>query len=176
MKKRFIFGLLALMIIGATLFTLEKTGVTNFYSTEPSTTETEDKRGVNDVDYSPATDSDNDDINARKEDGSIDEEPAAPGEDTTIQIVFIASSQDNAGGPLIIRSQLYGVAGGTCNLTLTNGSTIQKSTSVELQNTTYSCRFDVPKNELSSGNWDVKLEVVTEDGRRNEATTSATIN
>ncbi len=177
LKKRFLIAGIVLILMGGVLFTLEKTGVTNFYSRGTDVSdETAGKRGVNDVDYSPASDSDNDDINARKEDGSIDQEPNTPDKDTAIQIVFIASSQDTNGGPLIIRTQLYGVTSGTCNLTLTNGGSVQKSSSVELQNTTYTCRFDVPKNELPDGNWDVKLEVVTQDGRRNEATTSTTIN
>ncbi len=177
MKKRFLIAGIVLILMGGVLFTLEKTGVTNLYGQDKDASkETSSKHTSDDFDYTPATDTDNDDINSKKEDGSLDQTPNTPDKDTDINIVLIASSQDSAGGPLVIRSQVYGITGGTCNLSLTNGDTIRKSASVELQNTTYSCRFDVLRNELSNGNWNIKLEVVTEDGRHNEVTATTTIN
>ncbi len=178
-KKRNVLAVFLVLVLAAgVLFGLEKTNITNLISTKPADTTTETERGVNDVDYSPATDTDNEDINQKKEDGSILISNDPPAFDSSIEIVFIANSQDGGEGkPLVIRTQLHGVNDGTCKLTLTKGSqSVEKSSSIKQSNTYFVCDgFDIPKSELTNGNWDISLLVTEGDGRYNEATTSATI-
>lgn len=166
-----------LLIVGA-LFTLERANVINLYGSEKQVEDTTPTGQVNDIDYSPATTTDNEDINAKKESGEIEQEPAAPTNDTTIQITFIANAQDYSGGQLEVRTLLSGVTDGDCALTLTKGSTvIKKQSNIVQQNTSFMCEpFIIPYSELVNGDWTIKLKVASGDGRINEASTSTTIN
>lgn len=177
-KKPFILIVLALLVaVGAGLI-LEKTDVIDLYSSGEKLEDTTAQSKVNVVDYSPATTTDNEDINAKKEAGTVDQAPVAPTNDTAIQITFIANAQDFSGGQLEVRTLLNGVTDGACALTLTKGSTvIEKQSNVVQQNTTFQCEaFIVPYSELANGDWQIKLKVTSGDGRTNEASTSTTIN
>ena len=178
-KKSLYLIALALLTIACIGLILERTNVINLYngwSDDPlSQTDTETVEGI---DYSPASSTDNDDINNRKANGTVDQEPVAPTNDTSIQITFIANAQDTSGGQLEVRTLLNGVTDGTCALTLTKGSSsIEKTSSVARQNTSFVCEaFIVPYSELTNGDWTIKLKVTSGDGRTNEASTSTTIN
>lgn len=176
-KNLFYLMVLGLLAIVGILFLLEKTNVTNFYKSESKTTAVGDHGNVNVVDYNPATTTDNKDINARKEAGTVDQAPSIPTDDTTIQITFIANAQDTSGGQLEIRTILSGVTDGVCALTLTKNSTIiKKQSDVMQQNTYFQCEaFIIPYSELENGDWQIKLKVTSGDGRTNEATTTTTI-
>lgn len=177
-KKPFYIVALALLAVAGIFLMLEKTNVTNFYESASKTATVSNQGKVNDVDYNPATTTDNEDINAKKASGTVDQEPTTPTNDTTIQITFIANSQDSSGGQLEVRTLLGGVTDGTCALTLTKGSTnIEKTSNVARQNTSFLCEaFIVPYSELTNGDWQIKLKVTSGDGRTNEASTSTTIN
>lgn len=176
-KKLLPAALVLIVIAAGAFFFLEKRGITHFYGVGKNPVETTDGRGVNDVDYSPATTTDNEDIEAKKESGEIANNPAAPTKDTAITISFIASAQDSSQGPLVIRALLGGVTDGTCTLTLDqNGAMTTKSAPVQQQNTTFGCAgFDVPFTEIKTGEVKIRLSVETKDGRINEATASAQI-
>ena len=178
-SKRILLITATVVILAAgVVFGLQTTHVIDLYGKNDKTPEsTQDQVGK--IDYSPATTTDNEDINAKKEAGTVDQAPVAPTNDTSVQITFIANSQDSvSGGPLEIRTLLGGTTDGTCALTLTKGSTvIEKQKSVIQQNTTFQCEaFIVPYSELANGDWQIKLKVTSGDGRTNEATTSTTIN
>ncbi len=168
------------LLIGGLIFGLESTNIINLYDRQSNNPiEQTGTQETNNIDYSPATTTDNEDINAKKEAGTVDQAPAAPTNDTSVQITFIANSQDNVShGALEIRTLLGGVTDGNCTLTLTKGSTvILKSTTVAQQNTYFVCQaFSIPYSELANGDWQIKLKVTSGDGRTNEATTSTTIN
>jgi hypothetical protein len=170
-----VLALLALVAVG---LILEKTNVINLYSGGKKIEDTTAQSKVNVIDYSPATTTDNEDINAKKATGEIEQTPSTPTNDTAIQITFIANAQDFNGGQLEVRTLLNGVTDGTCALTLTKGSTvIDKQSNVIQQNTSFQCEaFIVPYSELTNGDWQIKLKVTSGDGRTNEASTSTTIN
>lgn len=178
-KKPLYLIALALLATAGIGLILERTNVINLYdgwSDDPlSQTDAETVEGV---DYSPASSTDNDDINNKKANGTVDQEPVTPTNDTSIQITFIANAQDANGGQLEIRTLLNGVTDGTCGLTLAKGSTvIEKTSNVIQQNTSFLCEaFIIPYSELELGDWTIKLKVTSGDGRTNEASTSTTIN
>ena len=178
--KRLLLVVIAVaLLIAGVIFGLESSNVINLYNQSPDETlEQSEIQNADDIDYSPATTTDNEDINAKKEAGTVDQEPVAPTNDTSVQITFIANAQDFSGGQLEVRTLLNGVTDGTCALTLTKGTTvIQKQSNVVQQNTTFQCEaFIVPYSELTNGAWQIKLKVTSGDGRTNEATTSTTIN
>lgn len=170
---------LVLLAIAGIGLLLEKTNMIDLYNSRSNDSLVQtDAETVEGVDYSPASSTDNDDINDKKASGTVDQEPTTPTNDTSIQITFIANAQDSSGGQLEVRTLLGGITDGSCNLTLTSGSTnITKSSSVVRQNSTFLCEaFIIPYSELSNGGWAIKLKVTSEDGRTNEASTSTTVN
>lgn len=169
----------ALIFITAAVLILEKTNIINLHNGRSGDQLNQtDAETVEGVDYNPASSTENEDINNKKATGTVDQAPAAPTNDTAIQITFIANAQDASGGQLEVRTLLSGVTDGKCDLTLAKGSsTIQKTSSVSRQNTYFICdAFIIPYSELSNGDWTIKLKVTSGDGRTNEASTSTTIN
>lgn len=180
MKRNILIALASLIVIGGVLFALEKTDVINLYGQGKTPADVvSDEKGVNEVDYSPANSTDNDDINAKKESGEIDQTPTPPTNDTSVQITYIAADQAGiSGGTLEIRMLLNGVTNGNCFLTLSKGSkTVNKSAAVVQQNNIFTCDgFNIPYSELENGEWQSTIKVTTDDGRSNEASTQITIN
>jgi len=166
-----------LLAIAGGVFLLEKNNVINLYSNDIQET-TAPQATVNDINYDPATTTDNEDINARKDNGTVDATPVIPTNDTSIQITFIANAQDVSGGQLEIRTLLNGVNDGSCALTLSKGpSEIKKSSTITKQNNYFICdAFIIPYTELTNGEWNIILRVTAGDGRTNEASTTTTIN
>jgi len=166
-----------LLAIAGAVFLLEKTNTINLFSNDAPKTITP-QATVNDINYDPATTTDNEDINAKKDNGTVDASPVVPTNDTSIEITFIANAQDVNGGQLEIRTLLSGVNDGSCALTLTKGtSEIKKSSKVVQQNNYFICdAFIIPYAELTNGEWDIILRVTAGDGRTNEASTTTTIN
>lgn len=75
-----------------------------------------------------------------------------------IVIVLSAASQDVSNGPIVIRSILEGANGGSCKYTLAkSGITKTYSSNVAFSGTYYSCNYDIPFSDLSSGLWTVTL-------------------
>ena len=177
MKKKLLITLTTILLLTAILFVLEKTRVINLYERlDKSPTQSETStRPVNDVDYSPASSTDNDDINKKKENGEIIMSPGS--QDTSIQITFIASNQDVIGGPISLGAIVSGVTDGTCEYTLRKDSlTIKKEASIIAQTGYYSCvALEIPYSELVNGSWDVKLSVTSSDGRTNASTAAVEV-
>lgn len=179
MKRSLLTIFCVVLLVGGILFGLESANVIDLHNnrTNQALDQTKSEQ-IEGVDYSPATSTDNDDINTKKANGTVDQEPVIPTNDTDIQITFIANAQDSYGGPLEIRTILEGVADGVCNLTLSYGSnSIKESSTILQQNNYFTCgAFSIPYNKLENGDWAIKLKITSGDGRVNEATTSTTIN
>ncbi len=143
------------------LFALEKTQLIDLYKKEvpsPASTET---HPVNDIDYSPASSTDNDEINQKKETGEVDK-PVVQNTSKSIGITLSAAGQDTKGGPVIVRTILSETSTGTCKLTLTKDSVVKTYQSEVInKGTYYSCNgFDIPFSDLSVGEWNLKLDVI----------------
>lgn len=146
---------------------LEKTRVTNIYTKPVSASLTTTSASVNSVDYSPATNTEKPSDFAKQQDVSAQTNNTQA---TAISITFSAAGQDNAGGPVLIRTILDGATGGSCAINLTKDSVVKSyTTSITWQGTYYSCNKDVPFADLSTGVWQLKL-VATQDTKQGTAT------
>ncbi len=143
---------------------LEKSQVTNFY-TKPVISTQNDTRPVNDVQYTPADPTDNDQINQEKQDGTIAIDPDTPEPTSPINVVLTAANQDTAGGPVVIRVLLTDVSSGSCDIKLQQDSTIKEFTkNVVNAGTYYNCEaLDVPVGDLSAGTWALTVTVASGD-------------
>jgi hypothetical protein len=122
------------------------------------------------VNYDPATEQDNKDIEERKnaddpKDTSDSVSPTAP-DDPTIGITLAAAGQDYPRGPVIARTVLSNATKGTCKLTLAKDAVkIERSAQIILQGNYYTCEgFDVAYGDVSPGSWKLTLAVTTDKG------------
>lgn len=167
-RKKLIFvsllGVLALFVLVALL---ENRNIINLYNKNNSIpysanpTPITGQEPADNIDYSPATSTDNEDINAKKADGTVDQSQPAPAPTEPIEITLSAAGQDTKGGPVIVRTILGKANGGSCNLILKKGAENKSYTSeVIWSGTYYTCEgFSVPFEDLSAGSWELKLSV-----------------
>ena len=152
----------AVLIVGFGLLFLEKAQITNFY-TKPNKQNVSTVRPVNDVQYTPADPTDNDETNQKKQDGTLDQNPAPAPPGSPINVVLAAAGQDNVGGPVVVRVLLTDVTTGTCTISLTNGATSKEYVkNVVNAGTYYNCEaLDIPIGELTPGSWNLAVTVTS---------------
>lgn len=159
LKKLLFWAISFALIASLSLFILEKSHVTNFYE-KPVTTgqTTSTTRPVNDVDYSPATTSEQDEADRTKQ-ALIDQANNPSQNQSNVTISLSAAGQDTVGGPLVVKALINGISSGTCNLKLTKDSIVKTYTaSVADFGSYYGCAgFSVPYNDLSNGTWQLTL-------------------
>jgi hypothetical protein len=146
----------ALLVLGA----LELFNVTHFFDSNKSTVPGVER--LPNVDYSPATTTDNEEINQQKQDGSLEEPTPVP---ETITLSFSRLTQDLT-NTVVVRALVSGATDGTCTLTFTQGShTLSRTAAVENKGNYYGCAgFDVPVSEFPvGGSWQAKLAVSAEN-------------
>jgi hypothetical protein len=147
-----------LLVLIFMVFVFEKTHVINLY-TKPIKTSPTAARPVNDISYAPATSTETEEGNQIKQ-ALIDQANNPPAPTSKVNVSLSAATQDVKGGPVIVRA-IVGTTGGTCSLTLSQGST-NKVYSSEVVNlgTYYGCKgFDIPASDLVSGQWQLNLKV-----------------
>lgn len=152
------------LIMSFALFILEKSQVTNLYTKPVSTVSTSpipNVAPVNTVDYTPATDPEKDEGDQIKQDAA-----AQDGQNSTtnnISVSLSAASQDEKGGPIVVRAIINGGNGGQCKVTLTgNGLSKELTAAVQNVGTYNSCEgFDIPITEISSGSYTLDLTVTS---------------
>lgn len=159
------------------LFVLEKTQVTNFYSKPVSNEVIYEENPVNKIDYSPADPTENDEINNKKESGELTNDnvdQTQPGE--PIDVVLTAAGQDNVGGPVVVRVLLTDVNNGTCSIKISKDDVVKQfNRQVVNAGTYYNCEaLDIPVSELSQGQWNLDVSVVSGD-RSGTATASVEV-
>ena len=141
------------------VFILEKSQIINVYS-KPVTDKvnpTESTATVNNVDYSPASSAETDTGQTIKDDTAKQgTEPSTPAKE--LAITLSAASQDEAGGPVIVRTIISGATGGNCTITMTKGTTVKTFTAtIASLGTYYGCNTDIPYSDLTDGTWQLKL-------------------
>jgi hypothetical protein len=175
MKLNKMLPIIVIVIFGALFIglILEKTGVTDFYS-KPKV-EIVAPRPVNDVKYEPATTTEQEEGQRRKQE--LINQYNNPEKQDSINITLSAATQDEPGGPIIVRALVDGTTSGTCTLTLTSGAkTITKTDVISNAGTYYTCKgFSVAKSEVSNGNWNLKL-VVENETKTGEASQKIEVN
>lgn len=79
-----------------------------------------------------------------------------------IVITVSTVGQDADAGDLIFRTILSSNSDGICSFKLSrNGVEKNFSSSIEFSGTYYSCNYNVPYQNLSSGNWDYQITVTS---------------
>ena len=144
-------------------FVLEKTRITNFYS-KPIAAQNTSIRPVNTVEYTPADPTDNEEINQKKANGTLDSTNQNSA-GTPINITITAATQDVAGGPVVIKLLLSNVTSGTCDVTLKQNEIAKSySASVISAGNYYTCDgFEIPLEDLSFGSWHMTAAVTSAD-------------
>lgn len=174
-KSHYLYIALGLaVLLGVLLFTLEKTGVTNFYTSTPSvytsddnTIDTLSTTPTNKVDYGPAKTEDATSV----PDKSSSPTPAAP---TNPDLSVVITNTRKSGDLYLIKAVISGTDSATCTATMSNGSQSATGSSgagmIEAQ---YSCKdLSIPLSQLvEPGEW--KLDLVVTD--KNGATASESI-
>jgi hypothetical protein len=147
------------------ILTLEKFQLINLY--KKPVTLSDNIRPVNSVDYSTPDPMDNKDINAAKNDGTIDKQPGTKPITVTITRVY----QDNV-NTLHIRTLVEGQNTGVCKLEMSNdiNEIYSKEVEISQQNNVFVCNgFDVPSQDIpASGEWTIKV-TATGGGASNSA-------
>jgi len=94
---------------------------------------------------------------------------------SNLNIAITALGQDQKNGPLIIRTIIDNITGGSCSYTLLNDFTKRSYTSdVLFSGTYYSCNYNVPFSELSSGKWIIRI-TATQDANTSSLEREVTI-
>lgn len=157
-------GLLGLAFLS--LFVLEKLRITNFINPPKAS----DSNLEQTIDNNPPTPE-------QKAAGDLQKKTTietVPDSGLTVSITAINSNND----PIQIRSVVNGASSssGNCTLNLTNGATTVTKTSATfaLPNSSTCQGFDINKNELSSGKWQLEL-IVNIDNKQSSVTDSFTL-
>jgi hypothetical protein len=81
-----------------------------------------------------------------------------------LNITTTALGQDQKQGPILIRTIVDNVTGGSCTYKLSKGSIIKNySSEVSFSGTYYSCNYTVPYSDLSAGTWTIKISVAQDN-------------
>ncbi len=117
---------------------------------------------VNKIDYSPSDPSANDEINQRKDTGSV-VPTTAPNTGVSASITRADQAAD---GTLQVRVLISGTSDGTCTLRLTKGeAAVTKEAAVVTKGTFMTCDgFDIAKDEVTTGTWKLSLSVTNANG------------
>lgn len=79
---------------------------------------------------------------------------------SNLAITITALGQDEKQGPVLIRTIVDNITGGTCTYTLKKSSTTKTySSDVTFSGTYYSCNYTVPFADLSAGSWTANITV-----------------
>lgn len=169
------FGAICGLVIGFGVLILEKAQLTNLY-TKPVNAAQANVRPVNDVQYTPASPTENDTVNEEKSNGSLDQTPTPPAAGSPIGVTLTAAGQDVSGGPVVVKVLLTDVTSGTCDITLKQGDTLKTySASIINAGTYYTCDgFEIPLNDLATGTWQLTATVTSAD-RSGTATQSVEV-
>lgn len=156
--KKYIIGILAaiiLIIMGGTFFYITRPKDNSKIEVNEST-----KKQTEQEDAEQAKSSDNKNSNQTQQ----------PSQQSTAQPSKVSINITNAsqqGGTLVINGLVSGATSGTCNLTLTNGSTkIQKAAAVGFQVSYYICQgYNIDVSEINpKGEWTATINLTSPNG------------
>lgn len=152
-----------IIISSLTLFMLEKTGVTNFYTSTPSDSSSSGVE-VNKINLDPPTDIEQNagDVQKEKNVQQQDSEPPTQGTKAASVIIVDSTQYDS-----IIEVRAFAsnvVKDGTCKITFTNDDTsFSKEVPAKADASTTPClALNVPRADFkTSGTWQVTVEYIT---------------
>lgn len=156
------------LILSFSIFVLEKSSVTNFYSKPTNHIDQPSPilgvSPVNTIDYSPTSDEEKSDGETIKQQAADQaNSPEQSTNNSTISVSLSAAGQDEKGGPIIVRTIVNGDSSGTCSVVIKNSNISKEYSAVVVNSGTYnSCNgFDIPVNEIPAGSYSLILTVVS---------------
>jgi hypothetical protein len=177
-KKLIIISAIAFLLVG---------GGTGYALYAAAKNKTDAPRGMNDVDYSPATDIEKQESEQHKADTApADQKPDTPTESNTapspqaqtISVTLVGVTQSEASKPVVIRANIEGTSAGTCEAVFkrTGQTDVTKTFPILFEATTARCQSaEIPSSEFSaSGTWDLTL--TAKNGSQTSNTASGTVN
>lgn len=142
--------------------TLEVTNVTNFISTSSDKVTTtgpteEQKKEESKINADKKSELLDDKRNEQKKEPG--DKPSKPDDNKPKNDITLRASQNEKN--VIVHSLIHGYSSGTCSLIATNGSKqVKQSAPILYQPQESTCEgFSINKNELGSGDWNIKLTV-----------------
>lgn len=96
---------------------------------------------------------------------SLEKDQAENQGDSTQDIPVSITAANQNGGTLQIRSLIESIiSDGTCTLTLSReGKKISKTSNIQSMSSSSTCQgFDIPVSDLSTGTWNISLDIATE--------------
>lgn len=151
-------SIVGVILLLAVLYTSFNTQITNFLtSSDSETTEAPMLEGTPAVDTPATNEQVSDGETIKKE--TIEKDQAEQTEDGNTAVVITRATQSEDGTIVQIRTLIETVTSGTCNLSIKNGGDLfETSVATQPLASTSTCRgFDVPLNELGSGEWNISI-------------------
>ena len=138
-----------------------------------SSTGEANKKGINRVDYSPSSPSDNDTINNQKNaaDQNTDK-PVNSALNATITNTRVVNSLAQ------VSVLISGTTSGTCSLTMSKSgaSNVLKSVLITIKGSITTCEdFNIPVSGLTAGNWTVNVVLISGQTKSNPAVSALQI-
>lgn len=170
-KLRYIFIALAIVVLlGAIVFTLEKTGVTNFYSSSPTPTSQEQSSLTGEVPSANPTNTV--DYSAPKPDDTTpiaDKNPAqtTPVSPTNPDLSITMTRAFKYGDLYLIKAVIAGTDSASCSATMSKGSlTTSGNSGTAMIEGQFSCKdLSIPMSQLPElGEWNLVLTVTDKTG------------
>jgi len=161
-KNKIMFAIAVVIILLTTLLVLERTGVTNFYTSTPNGSSSSDPE-VNKINLDPPTEIEQNAGNAQKEEIVGQQDLQKPTQDSTIvSVVVVDSSQYDS--EIEVRAFASNIVqDGTCKITFTKDTaSFSKEVPAKADASTTPClTLNVPRAEFnSSGTWQVTVEYI----------------
>jgi len=166
-RKKLVWVILAVIVLGILLIVLEKTGVTNFITLKKKTpTATTGPT----ADQKKQEDAANAEV---KNQAAVNEKGAdAPTSSDTPAVTSISvKAQQETNNTVTVFTTLPGYSDGSCSLTITNnGKTTTQTAMVIYQQEAASCAgFSVPIDPLGKGLWNISLDVTSNGTTNNKS-------
>jgi HSP20 family molecular chaperone IbpA len=168
--KKYYALIVVLLVAGfmVTLFTLERTGVTNFYQQANSDTTTQSQppetaaelKPTNTIDYNPSRDEDSIPI------ADKDPNPTTPTV-TNTELTVVVTNTRRSLDQYLIKAVISGAKTATCSVTMSKGSlTVSGKSDAAMIEGQLSCKdLSIPLAQLTEpGEWNLELTVSDETG------------
>lgn len=141
------------LVLGLLFAALETTGVTNIVQKNEPNSQLSNDAGSNKINYDPPTKEEADLGNQIKDQAQHNESNLPTTADGSIAVVYSTASQDDIGGPIIIRT-IVSATSGNCAATLSSSNFSKDySSTVKDLGSYYSCNFDIPVDAVPAGSY-----------------------
>ena len=175
-KKIILILIFLLLVVALIMVVLEKSGITNFYTSQKTATSSNQQTGevpsaspTNTVDYGPAET--NDTTTIPEKDSNLQTQNPV-NENLIATITSTRKSSD--GSNYLIKVAVSGTESGTCKVVATKNSlNISVTSEIGLSGSQLSCLdLKIPISSLESGTWNINVTVADMNGATTETSST----